>query len=219
MRLEKNRSRDSCLEVTFGLRVHVTALKEVDAVLKGVRLREGTTVEATLEDNIVFHNDSELDLGDLRRRARQFGGRFQLKASKSEIWFPTILASSRRMIFCCPRHRWRCPSQDYCDYDRKEGRVEVLQTDRPILVRGVPVRNFAPLSDGDTIRIDAGQVLRCNFTERLLEEERNIIRSLEVRDLVCRFRNGQVAIDGISFSVQRGEMVCVMGASGAERAP
>jgi ABC transport system ATP-binding/permease protein len=58
--------------VTFGLRVKVTALKEVDAVLKGVRLKEGATVEATLEDNIVFHNDSELDLGDLRRRARQF---------------------------------------------------------------------------------------------------------------------------------------------------
>ena len=103
----------------------------------------------------------------------------------------------------------------YCDYDRKEGRVEVMQTDRPILVRVVPVRNSATLADGDTIRIDAGQVLRCNFSERLLEEERNIIRSLEVHDLVCRFRNRQVAIDGISFSVQRGEMVCVMGASGS----
>jgi hypothetical protein len=70
VRLEKNRSRDSCLEVTFGLRVRVTALKDVDAVLKGVRLSEGKTVEATLEDNIVFHNDSELDLGDLFCRAR-----------------------------------------------------------------------------------------------------------------------------------------------------
>ena len=91
----------------------------------------------------------------------------------------------------------------YCDYERKEGRVEVLQTDRPILVRGVPVRNFAPLADGDTIRIDAGQVLRCNFSERILEEERNIILLPEVHDLVCRFRNKQVqAIDGISLSVQ-----------------
>jgi ABC-type multidrug transport system ATPase subunit len=216
VRLEKNCSRDSCLEVTFGLRVHVTALKDVDAVLKGVRLREGTSVEATLEDNIVFHNDSELDLGDLRRRARQFGGRFQLKTSKSEYLVsnnPGLLEEDD--ILLSPGTGGDVLLKIYCDYDRKEGRVEVLQTDRPILVRGVPVRNFAPLSDGDTIRIDTGQVLRCNFTERLLEEERNIIRSLEVRDLVCRFRNGQVAIDGISFSVQRGEMVCVMGASGS----
>ncbi len=216
VRLEKNRSRDSCLEVTFGLRVRVTALKDVDAVLKGVRLSEGASVEATLEDNIVFHNDSELDLGDLRRRARQFGGRFQLKASKSEYLVsnnPGLLEEDD--ILLSPGSGGDVLLKIYCDYDRKEGRVEVLQTDRPILVRGVPVRNFAPLSDGDTIRIDTGQVLRCNFSERLLEEERNIIRSLEVRDLVCRFRNGQVAIDGISFSMQRGEMVCVMGASGS----
>ena len=209
-------SRDSCLEVTFGLRVRVTPLKDVDAVLKGVRLSEGASVEATLEDNIVFHNDSELDLGDLRRRARQFGGRFQLKASKSEYLVsnnPGLLEEDD--ILLSPGSGGDVLLKIYCDYDRKEGRVEVLQTDRPILVRGVPVRNFAPLSDGDTIRIDTGQVLRCNFSERLLEEERNIIRSLEVRDLVCRFRNGQVAIDGISFSMQRGEMVCVMGASGS----
>jgi energy-coupling factor transporter ATP-binding protein EcfA2 len=59
-----------------------------------------------------------------------------------------------------------------CDYDRKIGQMEVLQADRPIIVRGVPVRNSCPLEDGDTIRVDAGQVLRCNFSERLIEEEK-----------------------------------------------
>ena len=216
VRLEKNRSRDSCLEVTFGLRVRVKALKDVDADFKGIRLVEGKTIEATLEDKIVFHHDSELDLGDLRRRARQYGGRFQLKASKSEYLVsnnPGLLHEDD--ILLSPGTGGEILLKIYCDYDRKEGRVEVLQADRPILVRGVPVRNSAALANGDTIRIDAGQVLRCNFDERLIEEERNIIRSLEVRDLVCRFRSGQVALDGLSFSVQRGEMVCVMGASGA----
>jgi ABC-type multidrug transport system, ATPase component len=215
VRLEKNRTRDACLEVTFGLRVKVTALKDVDAVLNGVRLTQGRTVEATLEDNIIFHNDSELDLGDLRRRARHYGGRFQLKASKSEYLVsnnPGLLEEDD--ILLSPGTGGDVLLKIYCDYERKEGRVEVLQADRPILVRGVPVRNSAPLADGDTIRIDSGQILRCNFSERLIEEERNIIRSLEVRDLVCRFRNGQVAVDGISFTLQRGEMVCVMGASG-----
>lgn len=216
VRLEKNRARDTSLEVTFGLRVKVTALKDVDAVLKGVRLTQGRTVEATLEDKIIFHNDSELELDDLRRRARHYGGRFQLKASKSEYLVsnnPGLLEEDD--ILLSPGTGGDVLLKIYCDYDRKEGRVEVLQADRPILVRGTPVRNFAALADGDTIRIDAGQVLRCNFSERLIEEERNIIRSLEVRDLVCRFRNGQVAVDGTSFSLQRGEMVCVMGASGS----
>lgn len=215
VRLEKNRSRDSCLMVTFGLRVKVEALRDVDAVLNGVRLNQKVVVSATLEDKIIFHNDSELDLGDLRRRARSFGGRFQLKTSKNEYLVsnnPSLLHEDD--ILLSPVSGGDVLLKISCDYDRLEGRLEVLQADRPILVRGIPVRNSAALADGDTIRVDVGQVLRCNFTERLIEEERNVIRSLDVRDLVCRFSNNQVAIDGLSFTIQRGEMVCVMGASG-----
>jgi len=215
VRVEKNRSRDSCLEMTFGLRVRVTALRDVDAVLRGTRLTEGTQVEATLEDRIIFHNDSELDLSELRRRARSYGGRFHLVASKSEYLVsnnPSLLHEGD--ILLSPGTGGDVLLKIFCDYEKKEGSVEVLIADRPIIVRGVPVRNLAPLADGDTIRIDSGQLLRCNFSERLIEEERNLIRRLEVRDLVCRFRNGDVALDGLSFTVQRGELVCVMGASG-----
>src|SRR5258708_7739549 len=83
------------------------------------------------------------------------------------------------------------------------------------MVGDMIVRNTAHLVDGDIIRIDTGQVLRCDFSERIIEEERNIIRHLEVRDVSLRFSSGDVALDGISLSVSRGEMVCVMGASGS----
>ena len=213
--LEKNRTRDSCLQVAFGLRVQVKALRNVDAVLRGVRLSQGREVIATLEDKIVFHDDSELDLDYLRLRARSYGGRFALKPSKSEYLVsnnPGLLEEDD--ILLSPGPGGDVLLKIRCDYDRMEGTVEVLQTDRPILVRGVPVRNSASLADGDTIRIDAGQILRCDFSERLIEEEKNLIRTLESRDLVCRFPNGTVAIDGVSFTVERGEMVCVMGSSG-----
>lgn len=213
--LEKDRSRDSCLQVAFGLRVRVTALKNVDAVLRGVRLTEGREVTATLEDKIIFHDDSELDLDYLRLRARSFGGRFALKASKSEYLVsnnPGLLEEDD--ILLSPGPGGDVLLKIKCDYDRKVGTVEVLRTDRPILLHDVPIRNSAPLADGDRIRVDAGQVLRCDFTERLIEEEKNLVRTLEVRDLVCRFSNATVAIDGVSFTVERGEMVCVMGASG-----
>ena len=71
--LERSRSRESSLEVTFGLKVRVKALRDVDAVLNGLKLKSGTQIEAALEDRIVFHNDSEMDLIDLRRRARAMG--------------------------------------------------------------------------------------------------------------------------------------------------
>src|SRR5213079_593997 len=73
----------------------------------------------------------------------------------------------------------------------------------------------APLKDGDTIRIDIGQFLRCNFSERMIEEERNIIRTLEVNEVTHRFSKDEIALEGNSFSVTRGELVCVMGASGS----
>ena len=181
-----------------------------------MKLKSGTQVEAALEDRIVFHNDSELDLIDLRRRARAIGGRFQLKASKSEYLVsnnPSLLEADD--ILLSPGTGGDVLLKIFCDYDKRVGVLEVIESDRPIMVGDVPVRTTAPLADGDTIRIDVGQFLRCNFSERIIEEERNIIRNLEVVDVNHRFSNSDVALEGISFAVNRGELVCVMGASGS----
>jgi ABC-type multidrug transport system ATPase subunit/ABC-type multidrug transport system permease subunit len=216
VQLERSRSRESALEVTFGLKVRVKALRDVNAVLNGTKLKAGTTVEAMLEDRIIFHNDSEMDLLDLRRRARAMGGRFQLKASKSEYLVsnnPSMLEEDD--ILLSPGTSGDVLLKILCDYDKRVGTLEVIDSDRPILVGETPVRTTAPLQDGDTIRIDVGQFLRCNFSERIIEEERNIIRSLEVVDVTHRFGNNEIGLEGVSFSVNRGELVCVMGASGS----
>jgi ABC transport system ATP-binding/permease protein len=214
--LERSRTRESALEVTFGLKVSVRALKDVEAELNGARLTAGTRVEAALEDRIIFQNDSELDLIDLRRRARALGGRFQLKASKSEY---LVSNSSSRLesddILLSPGTAGDVLLKILCDYDKRVGMLEVLEADRPIMVGETAVRTSAPLKDGDTIRIDVGQFLRCNFSERIIEEERNIVRTLEVSELSHRFgASGEIGLDGISFAINRGELVCVMGASG-----
>ena len=216
VQLEKSRSRDSSLEVQFGLKVQVKALKNVAATLNGTELKAGTTVSGNLEDRIVFGNGVLLPLLDLRRGARAMGGRFQLKTSKSEylVSNDTSLLEEDDILLS-PGTSGEVLLKISCDYERRVGKLEVLQADRPIMVGETIVRNSADLVDGDIIRIDTGQILRCDFSERIIEEERNIIRHLEVRDLSLRFKTGDVALDGISFAVTRGEMVCVMGASGS----
>ena len=214
--LEKTRSRDSRLEVKFGLKVRVKALKNVDAILNGVQLKAGATAEGTLDDIIRFKNGSQLPLDDLRRKTRALGGRFQLKAHKSEY----LVSNNSSLleeedILLSPGTGGDVLLCIQCDYENRVGRLEVLQADRPILVGETPVRNSAPLVDGDTILIDTGQILRCDFSERIIEEERNIISSLEARDLSHRFNPNETGLDGISFGVNRGEVVCVMGASGS----
>ena len=107
------------------------------------------------------------------------GGRFQLKASKSEYLVsnnPSMLEEDD--ILLSPGTSGDVLLKILCDYENRVGKLEVLHADRPILVGDVPVRQTADLKDGDTIRIDTGQVLRCNFSERLIEEERNIISSI-----------------------------------------
>jgi ABC-type multidrug transport system ATPase subunit len=194
----------------------VKALRDVNAELNGVRLKAGTQVDAALEDRIVFHNDSEMDLSDLRRRARALGGRFQLKASKSEYLVsndPSRLEADD--ILLSPGTSGDVVLKIFCDYDQRVGVLEVIEADRPIMVGDETVRTTAQLRDGDTIRIDVGQILRCNFSERIIEEERNIIRTLDVNEVTHRFSKGEVGLEGISFSITRGELVCVMGASGS----
>src|SRR5437899_1613359 len=214
--LERSRTRESALRVTFGLKVRVKALRDVDAELNGVKLKAGTQVDASLEDRIVFHNNSEMDLSDLRRRARALGGRFQLKASKSEYLVsndPSRLQADD--ILLSPGTSGDVLLKIFCDYDQRVGLLEVIESDRPIMVGETPVRTTGALKDGDTIRIDVGQFLRCNFSERIIEEERNIIRTLEVNEVTHRFGKGEIVLEGISFNVTRGELVCVMGASGS----
>ncbi|PYJ37639.1 MAG: hypothetical protein DME84_06710, partial [Verrucomicrobia bacterium] len=196
VQLERSRTRESALRVTFGLNVGVKALRDVNAELNGVRLKAGTKVEAALEDRIIFHNDSELDLSDLRRRARALGGRFQLKASKSEYLVsndPSRLQADD--ILLSPGTSGDVVLKIFCDYDQRVGQLEVIEADRPIMVRDEPVRTTAQLKDGDTIRIDVGQILRCNFSERIIEEERNIIRTLEVNEVTHRFSKGEIGLD------------------------
>src|SRR5213594_500341 len=216
VQLERSRTRESALRVTFGLNVRVKALRDVNAELNGVKLKSGAQVEASLDDKILFHNDSEMDLSDLRRRARAFGGRFQLKASKSEYLVsndPSRLQPDD--ILLSPGTSGDVLLKIFCDYDQRIGQLEVIEADRPILVGDVAVRSTYPLKDCDTIRIDVGQFLRCNFSERIIEEERNIIRTLEVSEVTHRFGGGDTGLEGNSFALTRGELVCVMGASGS----
>src|SRR6202030_2200410 len=112
------------------------------------KMQAGTQIEATLEDKIFFHNDSEMDLIDLRRRARALGGRIQLKASKSEYLVsnnPSLLEADD--ILLSPGTSGDVLLKIFCDYDKRVGQLEVIEADRPIMVGETIVRTTAPLQD------------------------------------------------------------------------
>ena len=83
-----------------------------------------------------------MDLIDLRRRARAMGGRFQLKASKSEYLVsnnPSLLEADD--ILLSPGTSGDVLLKILCDYDKRVGTLEVIEADRPIMVGETPVRD------------------------------------------------------------------------------
>src|SRR5258705_583093 len=156
--LERSRTRENALRVTFGLKVRVKALRDVDAELNGVKLKAGTQGDAALEDRLVFRTDTALNLNDLRRRARALGGRFQLKASKSEYLVsndPSRLEADD--ILLSPGTSGDVLLKIFCDYDRRGGQLEGIEAGRPIMVGDTVGRTTAPPKDGETIRNDIRQ--------------------------------------------------------------
>lgn len=209
------RTRGTNLRISFGLGVTIEALRSTDATINGIRLREGTLLEASIEDSIIAQGEIEISLRDLRLRAQEFGGQFRLEGSRN-----TYLVSNKPElldegdILLSEDTEGEILLRIECNYAQKTGELEVLRSSRPIYVGQVPVREHIMLNDGDTITLGEGQFLRCHFADRIIEEEKNTIRQMEIRELAHRFDQRDTALDGISFVARRGEMICVMGPSG-----
>lgn len=213
--ISQTRGRNSNLRISFGLAVTIEALRDTDAKINNRRLRSGVKLEASIEDKIISRGEVEMSLQELRRRAREFGEQFRLEGSRNTYMVsnnPDLLEEGD--ILLSREEEGEVLLKITCDYEEKTGELEVLRTDRSVSVGGVMVKDRIVLKDGDTITLGDGQYLRCHFADRIIEEERNVIRSVELREVGHRFDPRETALDGISLTARRGEMICVMGPSG-----
>ncbi|MEM9283209.1 MAG: ATP-binding cassette domain-containing protein [Verrucomicrobiota bacterium] len=213
--IEKTRTKQSYLRASFGLDIKVEVLNHNEAVIQNRPLKRGAQFEVTSQDKIDFPDHSEISFDDLRRKARELGGRFSLPPNRSVYLVsndPSQLSPGD--ILLTPGVSGFVLLKIRCDNASKTGTLEILESERAIAVEGNPVRNEAPLRDGSVISLSGGQYLRCHFSDGIIEEERNVISTLKVRDISHSYDKRSTALDAITFAIQRGEMVCVMGPSG-----
>ncbi|MGI9244386.1 MAG: ATP-binding cassette domain-containing protein, partial [Verrucomicrobiales bacterium] len=213
--IERAKSKESHLEIKFGLGATIRALRETHCTVHGQPLREGDSITASLHDKIQLGEESEILLSDLRRRARDMGGRFELQSSKAKYLVsnnPDLLKKGD--ILLSPGAAGDVLLSIQCDFERKSGELEVIASAEPISLGDQTVRNSAPLEDGDTITIGKGQFLACHFGDRIIEEQRNLISHIEVTDLNFSYERREHALENITLSAQRGEMICIIGPSG-----
>ncbi len=213
--IEKTRTKQSYMRVTFGLRIEVEVINNSDAVIGERALTKGDKFEVTARDRLDFPDHTEISFDDLRRKARELGGRFSLPPNRTAYLVSNDPAQlSPGDILLTPGNPGNILLSIKCDYTTKTGTLEILESERPVAVEGERVRGTAPLKDGSVISLGGGQFLRCHFSEGIIEEERNVINTLKLRDVSHSYDRKISALDGISFAIQRGEMVCVMGPSG-----
>lgn len=213
--IEKVRTKQSYLRISFGLKIQVEVLNATEAVIGKRTLKKGDTFEVTSRERLDFPDHTEISFDDLRRKAREFGGRFNLPPNRTVYLVSNDPGQlSPGDILLSPGTSGKILLRIRCDNSTKTGLLEIIESERPVAVEGEIVRGQAPLKDGSVISLGSDQYLRCLFAEGIIEEERNVISTLRVRDVCHSYDRKIPALDGVTLSIQRGEMVCIIGPSG-----
>ncbi len=215
--VERTKVRNSALRVRFGLAAEVEALRDTD-LHAGSRgpLKKGDLVKCFNHERLGDQSGFSLSINELRRQATQKGRRFRLAGDRQEYLVSNdASALSPGDLLLGPKLAPKTVLFIRYDAQRAEGELIVRESQGTILVDGVPVRQTATLLDGSLIRLSGSQSVRCRFSEGFLDEERTLIESLQVEDLIHDFGPDSRALDHINFEVKRGEMLCIIGPSGS----
>jgi ABC-type multidrug transport system ATPase subunit len=214
---ERTPGRQSALRVRFGLDAAVEALRDTD-LHAGSRgpLKRGDIVVCRNHERLGDQSGFSLSINELRRKATQSGRRFRLAADRQEYLVSNdASALSSGDLLLGPKLSPKTVIFIHYDAQRAVGELQIRESNGAIQVDGVPVRGTAILKDGSLIRLSGSQAVRCRFSEGFLDEERTLIESLRVEDLIHDFGPEARALDHINFEVKRGEMLCIIGPSGS----
>ncbi len=213
--LERQQSKNSHLDIRFGLAISVDVLRDTKARIGDTHLLDGVSLPVSLNDKIHFDDYTEISFRELHRRARELGSQFELLPSRSEYLVSNDPSQLRPGDILLSEGVSRdVVLRIICHDDRKQGELEVITSSHPILVEGHPVKDRALLQEDATITVEEGLFLRCHFADRIIEEERNVINKLEISEVSHSYDGKETALDGITLAARRGEMICVMGPSG-----
>ena len=214
---ERARSRQSEVRIRFGLKAEVEALRPTELALEGGgRLVVGKPVFCPHHQRLADPAGFSTSIDILRRRRAEAGGRFRLEPDQRDFRVsndPSVLESGDLLL--APGLAPRVVLRVRFDLEQKTGDVFVRDAEGVITADGIPVKTSAPLREGSIIRLSRTQALRCRFSEGIIDEERNLIESLRVQDLIHEFVPGVRALDNVGFEVGRGEMMCIIGPSGS----
>lgn len=214
--LSRSKSRTAVAQISLGRRVRITALKKGSlATPNGEFLDTGVEYDCDYHDRLTVESGKLFSLDSLRILSLQSGHRFSLPTGRRKV---TVSNDPSRhsgdSLLLTPGLSGRFVLELEFDPSSGLGEMTVLESSQTITANGAPVQQ-ATLPDGSLIRLSSRQALRCRFSENMLDEERNLVRHLEVDGVNYAFWKAGKTIDNLAFHVERGEMICIIGPSGS----
>lgn len=214
---ERTRTRNSLLKINFDINATIEVLQESDLAVQGQRETQvGEVLTVPHYYAIIPQSGNQIQLNQLRIQAIDAGGRFRLSKKQQSCRISNIHEDLKVGDLRLSKGLAE-PVMLNVEFDQETatGKLRVIKQGKaPVLVNGAPVSGTSNLQDGCLIRISPNQGIRCRFSEGLLDEERTIIQQLRVDGLTHKF-DSSVALDNIDFTLNRGEMLCIMGPSGS----
>lgn len=213
----RQRPLNSIARIKFGIHVEIEILRQnANFCLDGKLMLAGDSVTTSYYTPFSINGSGPYRFADLSD-SDTTGHSFQLDPGIRRVTVTNLPYMNRRGVLMLTP--WLAPGVVFEVQFAKsthEGTLRVLEGNASSLnINGTPVKGEASLHDGDLIGLSATQHLRCRFSAGVLEEESSVITSLSVRGLTRDFvRSGRV-VDNIVFSLQRGEMACILGPSGS----
>ncbi|MBR2314746.1 MAG: ATP-binding cassette domain-containing protein [Akkermansia sp.] len=215
--MSRIKPRNCVARVDMGLQVEIVALRaDAEVQMDGQLLPVGETVKASYFSPFHIQGKGPFTFVDLAERDSA-GYSFQLDPAERRVLVTNLPYMTRPDVLkLTPGLAPGVVLEVNYSRTSNTGTVKVLESNsHTVTVGDVPVRGDTPLQDGDLIALSAVQFLRCRFSSGVLEEETNLISSLQVRGLTRDFVRAGRVVDNIDFTLHRGEMACILGPSGS----
>lgn len=215
--LTRQRPLNSIARVRFGLHVEIDILRaDADFVLEGSPLQNGDSVCTSYYTPFTIRGQGSFTFADLMD-SDTVGHSFQLAPGNRKMVVTNLpYMNTPGALMLTPGLAPGVVFEVSYSRTTHKGMLRVLEgSSHTLMVGDAPVKTEAPLQDGDLIALSAVQYLRCRFAAGVLEEESSTITNLSVRGLTRDFVRAGRVVDNIVFSLNRGEMACILGPSGS----
>lgn len=214
--LNRSKSRQQLARLTFGHRVRLVPSEEETLFdPDGSTLLKGAIYYRDYFETIRVKDDDPVTMDSLRKLSLRSGEGLLLSSRRRKVRVTNDPGSlTGDSLLLTPGLAPRFVIDLEFVIESGEGKIWVREAAHPITVNGTTIDD-GRVGNGTLLKFNDRQALRCRFTENILDEERSLVRRLEIENLNHSFRKGVPAIDSLSFQIAQGEMLCIIGPSGS----